>query len=279
MHDRRRLVWRALVQDTGAGAGLCPDRRGHDRRCAAVGRAGAGAEETRARASHQLARRRAACCLARHWHPGHPQADGPGPAGRWRGQSVDVDQHPDCLPPGTRQRELDHLCRSPDGVPHRTAGRRVGCGADAATGSGARCRGQRTLLGHAGLGFATGGVAGAALRRGAGGLCQTTGRGALPVRRLQRARRATDNDGVDGLWRRLARAGGDQGVGTGLLRQPGHQDPGAGGRRCAGDHATAQSAAGALVCPRCADAVDWPGCHDQRPVAAAGPAQARQLQT
>jgi hypothetical protein len=58
-----------------------------------------------------------------------------------RGAGVIVDQHPDRLASGLRQRDLVVLCRSVDGIPHQLAGCGTGRSADAATCSRACCPG------------------------------------------------------------------------------------------------------------------------------------------
>jgi hypothetical protein len=108
-----------------------------------LGCAGAGAAPARPAAAHPLGPA-PPLGLARCRHPAHRHADGPALLGVGRGASVGHHQPADRLAPDAGQRELDVVCRTPDGVPHRLAGRGAGRGADAAAGGGECARATRS---------------------------------------------------------------------------------------------------------------------------------------
>ena len=116
-HDRGDLARRALVRAHRHRADLCAGDRCHGRRRAATGPAGGGACAgsgllPRVQWRWSAIRTR----LGRPRNPAHRHADGAGAAGRWRGASVGHHQPADRLAPDAGQRELDELCRAPDGV-------------------------------------------------------------------------------------------------------------------------------------------------------------------
>ena len=168
----------------------------------------------RGAAAHRPVAARAARGLGAPGRAPRAQADAAGAGRRVGGPALAADQHPDRLACRRRRRVVADLRRPPDGVPDRTARRGAGRGAAAAAVGGAGTRRWPDLLEPARLGPAPGGVAGAAVRGGVAGVSQAPGGRALPLRRVQPARRAADRARADGLRRRPDRAGRREGAGA-----------------------------------------------------------------